>query len=158
MRRWNLCVLDRGCIARCLRGTEARQMTMPITDCWQKTSIRRTRHFVALILSRVECVTVPSIPLLTSMLRARPRGLRPQYSCGAGLLRVAQLPQVRCLVRVHPRDRRTEPRHKGAARFHVPRTCSSTITRTADFHWPRAPAPQHVPKEIYENSASSRSG
>ena len=100
-----------------LRGTEARHMTMPITDCWQKTSIRRTRHFVALILSRVECVTVPSIPLLTSMLRARPRGLRPQYSCGAGLLRVAQLPQVRCLVRVHPRDRRTEPRHKGAPRF-----------------------------------------
>ena len=80
---------------------------------------------VALILSRVERVTVPAIALRASMLRARPRGLRPQYSCGAGLLRAAQLPQVRCPVRVHPRDRRTQPRHKGAARFHVPRLCCS---------------------------------
>ena len=124
-RRCNLCVSDRGCGARCLREPEACHMTMPITNCWHKRFIRRVQHVVALILSRVECITVPAIPLRTSMLRARPRGLRPQYSCGAGLLRVAQLPQLRCPVRVHPRDRRTEPRHKGAARFHVPRLCCS---------------------------------
>jgi len=153
---------------------------MPITDCRHKTFILIIQHVVPLILSRVECFTLP-FPLRTSMLRARASGPRRQYSCGAGLLRVAQLPQVRCPVCVHPRDRRTEPRHKGAARFHVRRLCCSqtrpnspprvfdrrkpkmtrttqTTTQTAEFHWPRAPAPQHVPRESYRKSASIRSG
>ena len=87
------------------------------------------------------------------------RGRLLEHRGGAGLLRVAQLPQVRWLVRVHPRDRRTEPRHKGAARFHVPRLCCSqtrpnspprVFDRRKSIKWQQLPKqlPQQLPQKL----------
>ena len=52
----------------------------------------QNRQYVRLNLSRVDRVTVLTLPLDASMMRARLGRLRPRYSCGAGLLRVARLP------------------------------------------------------------------